>query len=88
MQRVRNPGGIIPINMHLELNYSELSQLTSAIDGSLHDFYEAIDEEVATPTDENLLDWLHDQVNTMRDLQELLHTLCKEALREEELTRV
>jgi len=74
--------------MHLELNYSELSQLNSAIDGRLHDFYEAIDEEVATPTDENLLDWMHDQVNTMRDLQELLHTLCEKALEEEELTRV
>jgi hypothetical protein len=74
--------------MHLELNYSELSQLNSAIDGRLSDFYEAIDDEVANPTDKNLLDWMHDQVNTMRDLQELLHTLCEEALREEELTRV
>ena len=74
--------------MHLELNYSELSQLNSAVDGWLYEVYEAIDEAVANPTDENLLDWMHDQVNTMRDLQELLHRLCEKALEEEELTRV
>ena len=74
--------------MHLELNYSELSQLNSAIDGRLSDFYEAIDDEVANPTDEYILDWMHDQVNTMRDLQGLLHVLSKKALEEGELTRV
>ena len=74
--------------MHLELNYSELSQLNSAIDGRLSDFYEAIDDEVANPTDEYILDWMHDQVNIMRDLQGLLHVLSKKALEEGELTRV
>ena len=74
--------------MHLELNYSELSQLNSAIDGRLSDFYEAIDDEVANPTDEYILDWMHDQVNIMRDLQGLLHVLTKKALEEGELTRV
>ena len=75
--------------MHLELIYSELCQLHLAVDERLHDFEQNIQSETAEPSEnKEVLDWMHDQVRELRDMDVLLDDLIKKVLIEDELTRV